>query len=256
MDALFIVVVLAGVAGLALVALSTPFVGSRLLRTLQVHPPPTEALLARGADAVIVMGGDMNTHAPEYGGRTVGRLTLERLRFAARLWRTTGIPILVTGGRPPNGKTSLAEHMRDALEYDFGAPVRWVEDRAQDTWQNATMSAAILEAEGARTVFVVTHAWHMPRALAALATTGLTAVPLPIGKLRRPTPLRNDFVPSVAGLQNSLWAINEWLGLLGMRLGGHRWAQPRTSAPDPAHPTFHSASTPRLHKDAIPPEAR
>ena len=40
--------------------------------------------------------------------------------------------------------------MRDSLTQDFQVPVRWVEDRSRDTWQNARDSAAILRANGHR----------------------------------------------------------------------------------------------------------
>ncbi len=48
----------------------------------------------------MVLGGGRYRDAPEYGNDTVGEYTLVRLRYAAKLHRETGFPLLVTGGRP------------------------------------------------------------------------------------------------------------------------------------------------------------
>src|SRR3546814_19898055 len=71
--------------------------------------------------------------------------------------------------------------MQITLERDFGVEVRWTESESTSTWTNARLSAAKLRAAGIRRFYLVTHAWHMPRALLAFAGTGLEAVPAPPG---------------------------------------------------------------------------
>src|ERR1017187_10577911 len=67
-----------------------------LIRTVQVVDPKTQP-----ADAIVVLGGGTYFKAPEYGGiDTVSPPTLLRLRYAAKLQRETGKPILVSGGTP------------------------------------------------------------------------------------------------------------------------------------------------------------
>ena len=64
--------------------------------------------------------------------------------------------------------------MAQSLTDDFRTPPRWVEAKSADTWENARFSADILRAEGITSVYVVTHAWHMRRAVLAFQGTGLT----------------------------------------------------------------------------------
>src|SRR3546814_14888599 len=85
--------------------------------------------------------------------------------------------------------------MQITLERDFGVEVRWTESESTSTWTNARLSAAKLRAAGIRRFYLVTHAWHMPRAMLAFAGTGLEAVPAPTcfvsrSALVRPEPRR------------------------------------------------------------------
>lgn len=195
--------------------LALPAVGNALLRTLEGEPADAAAL--RQAQAVVVLGGGRYRDAPEYGEDTVSEATLLRLRYAARLHRDTGLPLLVTGGRPDGGSLSEAEAMRRALVSDFGVPVRWVEGASENTRENARLSSALLRRDGVARVALVTHAWHMPRAARAFAAAGFVVVPAPTFFHRRPmTPL--DFLP--AGYGESRQALHEWIGLAWYALPG------------------------------------
>ena len=130
------------------------------------------------AQAIVVLGAGRRTHAPEFGGETVNRLALERLRYAAKLARSSGLPLLVSGGAP-HGDTPEAVLMQRALELDYGVRTRWVESASRDTRENAQFSAVHLHAVGVRRVLLVTHAMHMKRARDAFAAAGLEVVPAP-----------------------------------------------------------------------------
>ena len=88
--------VVTGVSLLWLLAL--PVLGNSMLRSLEGEPLDHADLLQ--AQAIVVLGGGRYRDAPEYGGDTVGEATLVRLRYAAKLHRETGLPLLVTGGKP------------------------------------------------------------------------------------------------------------------------------------------------------------
>ncbi len=205
-------------AVLLLYGLSLPIVGNGLLRSLEPEAPLDIATVARsGAGAIVVLSGDL-AETPEYGGVTVGALTLERLRYAARLARMTALPVLVTGGIIDEGERPLAALMRDALTVDFGVAVRWIEDRARTTDENARFSAAILRPEGIGTVVLVTHGFHMPRATLAFVEAGLTVVAAPT--MFAPSETESEtLAPSARALRASFLALHEWLGLLWYRLG-------------------------------------
>src|SRR5262245_35691112 len=110
---------------LILFALSLPPV-SWALNALVSDSPALDLRRSSQAQAIVVLGGGLRRNAPEYSGDTVNWLSLERIRYAAALARRTHLPVLVTGGRVHGGRPE-AELMRDALESEFGVPVRWVE---------------------------------------------------------------------------------------------------------------------------------
>src|SRR5690349_20546465 len=67
------------IAALLLYLLATPFVANRMLAALEPPGPSDAALRGSGAGAIVVLGGDTRRQAPDYGGETVGALSLDRL---------------------------------------------------------------------------------------------------------------------------------------------------------------------------------
>ena len=144
-----------------------------LLASLQTEPALTPDHLDPSAEAVVVLAGDAVIRAPEFGRDTLGAMTLVRVRYAARLAKESGLPILTSGGPGKTGTEPLAALMRDVLEGEFAAPVSWTEEHSRTTRENARLSAEILHEAGITRVYLVTHAWHMPRARRSFEATGL-----------------------------------------------------------------------------------
>lgn len=160
------------------------------------------------AEAIVVFGGGRYLHAPEYGGDTAGASTLERIRYAAKLHRETGLPILVSGGKQGGfGRRSEADIMREILESEYGLPVRWIEPESGETRENARNSAKLLRAEAIKRVLLVTHATQMPRAAQELESFEIHAVPMPTGFERPDETSTHLWVPSAYGL----WLCRSWL---------------------------------------------
>ncbi len=200
----------------ALLLLSLPIVAWILAKPFD--RAPFDASQVAGAQAIVILGGGTRRGAPEYGGETLGRLTLERVRYGAIVARETGLPVLVTGGAQPDVKSTEAALMRDALAREFGVAVRWAEDRSRNTHENARYSAQLLKAEGVTQVVLVAHAIDMPRASAEFATAGVVTIAAPTGLLSRGPMVAMDFVPTVAALQLSHDALYELLANLVLRL--------------------------------------
>lgn len=190
-----------------------PVTGNALLRTLEGEPLDTAR--AGQAQAIVVLGGGRYRDAPEYGGDTVSEATLTRLRYAAKLQRETQLPVLVSGGRPEGAGLSEGEAMRRVLGDAFDVPVRWVEGTSINTRENALHAAGMLRRDGITQILLVTHAWHMPRALAAFTQTGLAVLPAPTLFHHHPL-LPTDLLPR--GYGKTRTALHEWLGLLWYRL--------------------------------------
>jgi uncharacterized SAM-binding protein YcdF (DUF218 family) len=211
-------------AFVALYVFSTPYVGNKLLSSLEPAAPLDKQRIGE-AGAIVVLSADAFPVTPEYGSDTIGAMTLVRMRYAARLQRETGLPLLVSGGVPGRFSRPLAVTMAESLEADFGVTPRWIEDRSLTTAENAQFSAALLKRDGISTVILVTHAFHMPRASLAFAASGLTVIPAPTMFTivsHRP----RAFLPRLGALHNSYYALHEYLGLLWYRLSYDIAARP------------------------------
>lgn len=195
-----------GVVGL--LALSLPAVAGFLVWCLGPSPPFDPAQASK-AEAIVILGGGTRRRAPEYGGDTLGELTLERLRYGAVLARSTRLPILLSGGSVYGGDPE-AQVMEDSLERDFGLHARWLELRSRNTHENALRSAEILHASGIQRVVLVAHDFDMRRARGEFADAGIDTVPAPTGG-SRPAGLETvfDYLPSIAGLRRSYYALYE-----------------------------------------------
>ena len=198
-----------GMAGL--LALSLPVVSDMLIFTLERDLPVRHGE-GPAPQAIVVLGGDVARNGLKVEATRPGHLTLDRLHAAAELHRRTGLPILVTGGSPQINYPSVASIMADTLRKDFQLPVEWTEAASFDTWENAMFSAEILRKHGITSVYVVTHGWHMRRALLAFQKAGLSVIPAPASIDTPSGSVWTDYVPRVSAWQYSYFAIHEWVG--------------------------------------------
>ncbi len=226
--------VILGIATALLIALSLPLTAHELMAALERYPAVvTPARGSNAPQAIVVLGGGRYTEAPEYGGDTVNSDALVRLRYAARLHRQTGLPILVTGGALFDERAAEAELMSEALTRDFNVPVKWTEVRSRDTAENALYTRELLRAAGIKRVYLVTQAYHMRRAVQAFVHVGLDPVPAPTGftTLDRSDYRVFGYLPSANALRNSSRALHE--------RAGYWWHEMMNAGParrDPAIP--------------------
>jgi len=200
---------------LSLTLLSIPVVADLLLLTID-NPPVFTVERVDGAQAIVILGGGKR-NALEYGGDTLGRLTLERVRYGARVAKLTGLPILVSGGAVTGGEAE-ARLMQQSLRDEYGIEVRWVEARSRNTHENALRSAEILKGAGIQRVVLVAHAFDMPRATAEFATAGIGTVPAATGIPGQGPTVALDYVPGIGGLQASYYALYEMFANLVQRV--------------------------------------
>ena len=194
-----------------LVVFGTPVVSYSLLMGLESgfsQTPPAD----HPPQAIVVLGAETIRAHQERLGIRPGLLTLDRLRTAAMLHRRTGLPILVTGGVTAPGSPAVGLVMAESLRDDFQTPAKWIEDKSYDTWENARLSADILLPEGITSVYVVTHAWHMRRAMLSFAGSGLIATAAPTSLDDPIGPKLNDFLPRAGLWQTGYFAMHEWIG--------------------------------------------
>lgn len=200
---------------------------SALITRGWLHPPPAlnaeqiaqlrSEVKARQALTIIVLGAGRDNYAPEYGSSNLPNLSLERLRYGVWLGRETGASVGFSGGTgwADNGGPAEAEVAERIAAKEFGLPLKWIEDQSRDTRENALRTVALLERAGIKRAVLVTHGWHMPRALrlfAAAAAGRIEIVPAPMGMapLTRGTAL--DWLPSAEGYTRVRQVLRELLG--------------------------------------------
>ncbi len=208
-------------SALLLLVLAMPVTGAALLASLSSglpRTPPSANLPA----AVVILSAEARPANPAGTLYEPGPLTWERLLAGARIARAARLPILVSGGPiGPGNSTSgptLAGVMAASLAQLFNLPPRWQEERSHDTWENAEFSAEILKANGITSVYLVSHGWHLRRAIVAFAHFGITATAVPVRPDPGPGFELDDFLPSISGWTASFYGLHEWIGLIYYRL--------------------------------------
>lgn len=212
------------VAGLYLMC--TPLMTRGLMSVLGSYPPVLlpEQLGKDGAKVVVVAGG--GDYAGQETGleRVAGGNSLQRLRYAARLSRQSGLPILLTGIE--------AKAMERTLVEDYGIKAEWVEHTSRTTAQNAERTAKLLMPLDVTRIVLVTDAWHMGRAVFIFQRQGFDVIPaptsFPMGYLR--------FKPSQMAPRSELFTQNMFglSELLGQALYRFKFSSSPVPSPAPS----------------------
>ena len=171
-----------------------------------------------------MLGGGREERAPEYDVASLSPLALERLRYGVWLGRQTGAPLMFSGGLGHAAQPGIseAEVAAEIAAREFVRPLRWTETRSRDTRENAQLAVAQLRDQNLTQLVVVTHGWHMPRAMRAFneatARAGATwaVVPAPMGLARRVERPTLRWIPSSEGFLLVRAVLREkigyWLG--------------------------------------------
>lgn len=196
--------------------LSTPYFSGQLMAGLETVAALTEdQIRSSSADAIVVLGAGRHESAPEFGDQdTANALFLERLRYAAWLSHKSGLPLIPSGGTPRSNGPSEAAIAKVLLEQEFGAKVLTVEEQSRTTREQARALKPLLSRRGIRKIMLVTHAWHMLRALDVFEAVGIEVQPAPTGFAHGPADRASfhDWLPDAKAFLNSYFALHEHLG--------------------------------------------
>jgi uncharacterized SAM-binding protein YcdF (DUF218 family) len=209
-------IVLMLVASTCLYLSALPVVSDQLSRTLETQLQGRADLT--GAQAIVVLSAGAHLGNGKDEPDSLDGFSLERLASAARLYRMVGLPVAVTGGRIVGSTDTLGRLMKEGLEQNFGIPVRWSEEASRTTFENAAFTAQLLKADHIGSVIIVTHAWHLPRAIWSFKHFGIHALPWPVAKTNVEAPDIDDFLPSVSALSRTFYYLHELIGLAYYRL--------------------------------------
>lgn len=171
---------------------------------------------------VVVLGGGREALAPEYAEAHLSPRSMQRLHYGLWLARRLNAPVMFSGGTglsqtPGPAEADIAARI---TERDYGRRLRWTERESRDTRENATASLNLLAGQGLTDVVLVTHGWHMPRAVRAFEDAArqrglpLQIVPAPVGLARNLERPVLDWLPSAEGFGQVRQALRELVGLL------------------------------------------
>jgi len=170
---------------------------------------------------VVLGGGTLAANPPRLMAEING--AGDRLIYAARLYREGKAQKLLLSGGGIEWYTPTSE-MAELLEL-LGVPeeAMILEDRSQNTLQNAQFTKTILAQMGVERILLVTSAMHMPRSVRVFERQGLEVIPAPtdytvtqIGwqTMTRPS-LMNlvlNLIPSADNLALTTRALKEIIG--------------------------------------------
>ena len=206
------------VAIVSFVLFSLPVISSKLSTSLQsnnfltLKQVKAFSNLERDDIAIVVLAGGRRSSAPEYGQiDTVSRTTLQRLQYAAWLYRKLEFPILLSGGSVKGEATAESVLMNETMLSAFNIPPKWIETNSKNTAQNAQYSGQILKQSGIKEILLVTNASHMHRAKIQFEKTGLIIIPAPTVFESEGDDFL-DYLPSAKALYESHSALHEKLG--------------------------------------------
>ena len=190
---------------LLLYALSTQ-IGSRLLLLpLENAKLPS---LAKEPKIVVVLGGgyDRGVLATSAGAT-------ERILRGLLLAKEKRLGLLYTGYEAKYAKKAI-----ERIQKGFGLHILVsYESKSLDTYQNAKYSAKMIQA---RQIYLVTSAYHMPRAYRLFRHFGFLPTPIKTDYRTKPALEMWALFPKMEYLQNSYVAIHEYVGLLSLWLRG------------------------------------
>jgi uncharacterized SAM-binding protein YcdF (DUF218 family) len=174
-----------------------------------------DALQARGVQAIVVLGGGIVPNAPEYGEPQLNAYSESRLRYGAWLARKTAIPLAYSGGSGWAAASAVSEAVtaQKSLQLAGSQTFKWTESNSRDTRQNARLSAQLLQKDGVQKIALVTHAWHMPRAVQMFEAAGFDVTPAPMGYVLPEEHAWIEWMPTALGLRASRNVLREALAL-------------------------------------------
>lgn len=213
--------------GLVLIAFTWLYVTSTALFADLVMGPLEDAYRPKAmavvprADAIVVLGGATtgDMHFSRLGDLNQAA---DRLVHGLALYKAGKAPLILLSGGSQPGDRAESEIMYEHLEL-MGVPGRVMlrERASRDTRENATFSAAILKGKGVKTIHLVTSTFHMRRAVPLFQRQGFEVIPAPTDFQRLAgTPIVPRWLPTVADLERSTFALREYVGYWVYRYRG------------------------------------
>jgi len=200
---------------------STAWIGGILIHRLEQQYKQPGSLQG---EIIVVLGGGATGGTPDIDGQgNLSGSAANRLLAAARLQRTSGLPVLFSGGQVfPDSGNEADISRRQLLALGVPESAILAENRSLNTEQNARFTSALLKSHGYQTAVLVTSAFHLPRAVLEFGKAGIAIQPYPADYMtsRERRLYASRLAPSSSGLALTGTALKEYLGILAAKLRG------------------------------------
>ena len=212
------------------------FVAMALSTSLEWKIPPlSPTATLQPADAIVVLGGGTRSPSPPryYPELNEGA---DRVVYAAQLWAAGAAPVILVSGGAALWSAPRAEpgaEMMARMLMRLGVPEDAIlrEPDSINTYDNAIKSMAILQEIGAKRIYLVTSARHMPRSAAIFAKQPLETIAAPADYLITEEDWRyflqpdwrvqlRSLPPTAGNLQMTSDVLKEYIGIIVYRLRG------------------------------------
>lgn len=172
-----------------------------------------------GGDAIVMLcGGFKNGGEMFSASERLAPGTLERAASAYKLYRETGLPIVISGGAPFSAGPESEAAAAWLKELGVPADRIFAEKSSRDTKENARYSVKLCGEKGYKRIVLLTSAYHMPRAVFLFGKAGAGEItPFPVSKRSGAPFFLNDWLPG-NGVTEARMALNEYLGLAWYRV--------------------------------------
>jgi uncharacterized SAM-binding protein YcdF (DUF218 family) len=169
-------------------------------------------------DVIILLGERVDSYVHDIlGTGSPSGMTISRMLAAAKLQMKKDIPIIVSHGKDLKSNLSKGSIIGRYL-VEFGIPLNKIilEEKSQNTYENAKYSIELCIQNDFRAPILVTSAYHMKRSILSFNKFQKKVAPYPAHFLSWEN--RNysweSFLPKSKNLMNSSIALKEYLGLV------------------------------------------
>lgn len=222
------------IASLAILYLaSNRWVAYGLAQTLEWQYFPPENM--PNVQAIVVLGG--GTESQQFPRPMVEiNAAGDRVLYAARLYREGIAPVLLLSGgsidwQDGDGGTPADDMAAILKEIGIPESALWLQNRSQNTHDDAIFSAQMLKKAGINQIVLVTSAAHMPRSVALFKHEGLDVIAAPVDYTVTRQGWKNlieggwqakliSLLPNASSLGLTTNVIKEYLGILIYHLQG------------------------------------
>lgn len=193
--------------------ITTLYAGGWLENRYAQHPTAEK----QSADAIVVLGGHVQGNRSNWFEPYDRQSVVNRESRAASLYFAGRAPLIVLSGGALEGNISDTATMARSLQ-KLGIPSQVIiqETESKNTLENAELTDQTLRSLQKKSIFLVTSALHMPRAMLAFESTGIKAWPAPLPPQIRWIKERGlrIWLPNLQTLLASRSIIKEYAGLL------------------------------------------